>query len=300
MDNRLILFYNTMWEAPLEAPEDLPAGCELTVDRRRYADADTVVFHIPEWGKWRRFFLPRKRQGQVWVAWSMECEQNYPLLLDPRFMGCFDLTMSYRLDSDIPVPYARGYEECDFRRPPGVKVSEPLVTSFISSSANRSGRREYVRELAGLLPMDSYGRFLRNRTLTPDQGRRTKLQTISRYKFTLAFENAVGEDYVTEKFYDPLLAGSVPVYLGAPNIEDFAPGDRCFVNAADFPHPGALAEYLSELGNNQEAYRAFFAWKEQPYRPSFRKLMEYSAKHPFVRLCEMDTASVGALQRSRR
>jgi hypothetical protein len=163
--------------------------------------------------------------------------------------------------------------------------------SFISSNADRSDRRRYVRELSEQLPMDSFGRFLRNRVLPRDQGRPTKLQTISRYKFTLAFENAVGEDYVTEKFYDPLHAGSVPVYLGAPNIEDFAPGDRCFINAADFPHPKALAEYLSELGNNEDAYRAYFAWKERPYRPAFQKLMEYAAEHPIIRLCETVRAS---------
>lgn len=38
----------------------------------------------------------------------------------------------------------------------------------------------------------------------------------------MAFENVIAMDYVTEKFYDPLIAGSVLVYLGAPNIADFA------------------------------------------------------------------------------
>ena len=30
------------------------------------------------------------------------------------------------------------------------------------------------------------------------------------------------EDYVTEKFAQALTSGSVPVVIGAPNIEDFA------------------------------------------------------------------------------
>lgn len=286
MDTLLILFYNTMWGAPLELPECLPAGCGITTDRSRYAEADAVVFHIPEWRTWRRFLLPRKRSGQLWVAWSMECEQNYPLLLDPCFMKLFDLTMTYRLDSDIPVPYVGGDEDREFRRPPLSKKSEPLLVSFLSSTINRSGRRGYVRELSHALPIDSYGRFLRNRTLTQDQGIPTKLHTISRYKFTLAFENAIGEDYVTEKFFDPLRAGSVPVYLGAPNIEDFAPGDRCFINAAHFPHPKALADYLYQVGTSEHDYGSYFAWKEQPYRPSFQRLMDLAARHPLLRLCE--------------
>ncbi len=66
------------------------------------------------------------------------------------------------------------------------------------------------------------------------------------------------------------MAGSVPIYLGAPNVEDFAPGHRCFINLAEFPDPRELANYLKALAEDVEAYRSYFAWKEQPYRPGFR------------------------------
>jgi hypothetical protein len=37
--------------------------------------------------------------------------------------------------------------------------------------------------------------------------------------------------YVTEKFFDPLIAGSVSVYLGVPDVDKLAPGlhayNRC-------------------------------------------------------------------------
>ena len=69
----------------------------------------------------------------------------------------------------------------------------------------------------------------------------------ARYKFTLAFENTVTPDYVTEKLYEPLIAGSVPVYRGAPNVADFAPAPRCFIDAADFAGPAELAAYLDHL-----------------------------------------------------
>ena len=60
---------------------------------------------------------------------------------------------------------------------------------------------------------------MQNRLLEEDTGRNSKLNLYRKYKFVIAFENAIEEDYVTEKFYDPLLAGSVPVYLGAPSIK---------------------------------------------------------------------------------
>lgn len=45
------------------------------------------------------------------------------------------------------------------------------------------------------------------------------LRLTAKYKFTLAFENAVGDDYITEKLWRPLTVGSIPVYLGSPSVQ---------------------------------------------------------------------------------
>jgi glycoprotein 3-alpha-L-fucosyltransferase len=50
-------------------------------------------------------------------------------------------------------------------------------------------------------------------------------------KFTLAFENSATEDYVTEKLFQPLIAGSVPVVYGPPNLEELEPGPNSLINA---------------------------------------------------------------------
>lgn len=56
---------------------------------------------------------------------------------------------------------------------------------------------------------------------------------LSHYKFTIAFENFSSLGYNTEKLTDPLLVGSVPIYLGNPEItKHFNPG--CFINAHDY------------------------------------------------------------------
>jgi hypothetical protein len=41
---------------------------------------------------------------------------------------------------------------------------------------------------------------------------------VARYKFTLSFENAVCNDYITEKLWRPLTVGSVPIYMGSPSV----------------------------------------------------------------------------------
>ena len=292
----LILFFNRMWDQPIDTAEvPLPDGCHLTTDRRRFREAAAVVFHVPS----LRELPPRKPRGQLWVAWSMECEANYPQLRVPGYMSRFDLTTTYRLDADVPIAYTCCYGDVAnltraLRTPPKPKTGDKLATLFISSGGNRSGRTAYAAELMRYLDVHSYGKVLPNRQIPPpDRGGPTKLAIIADYKFDLAFENAIGEDYVTEKFFDPLVAGSVPVYLGAPNVERFAPGDRCFIEAADFRNPRDLADYLLCLQHDDAAYEAYFGWKERPFRPAFRALLASQDAPWHIRLCHAVRARRG-------
>jgi hypothetical protein len=170
-------------------------------------------------------------------------------------------------------------------QPSKPKTREKLVNLFVSSPHDKSGRSTYATTLTQYLDIHSYGKFLQNRSLQEDLWRPTKLKIIADYKFTLAFENAMTPDYVTEKFFDPLVAGSVPVYLGAPNVADFAPGDHCFIDVTDFEGPKALAEYLRALDEDEPAYHSYFAWKQHPLRPGFLKMLRDQREDPFVRLC---------------
>lgn len=55
-----------------------------------------------------------------------------------------------------------------------------------------------------------------------------KINTIKDYKYCLCIENLTMPGYVTEKIIDAMVAGVVPVYSGAPDIQEFIPED-CFV-----------------------------------------------------------------------
>lgn len=42
---------------------------------------------------------------------------------------------------------------------------------------------------------------------------------IGHYKFVIAYENSVCEDYISEKIWRPLTLGVVPIYFGSPSIQ---------------------------------------------------------------------------------
>ncbi len=277
----LILFFQKkFFSRPIETllqDVEIPEGYEFSTDLRRIREAAAVVFHFPEMNTLKG--IPRF-QGQIWVGWSEECQIHRPY---QDFLDQFDLTMSYKTDSDIFKPLLPSLTE--LRNPPLPKQPGKLISFFASNWIEYSGRTGYAVRLMRHLEMDCFGKCLNNRSIINDQWTETKMAIIANYRFNLAFENAIDTDYVTEKFYEPLIAGTVPVYLGAPNIEDFAPGGHCYIDARDFKGPKELAWYLHYLEQNEDAYGQYLEWKEKPFRRRFLDLAARVEKDPFTRLC---------------
>jgi len=289
----LILVDDSSWGMSVLRVEDDLAGAQLTTDPERLSDAHVVVFHLPTAPNLAG--IP-KYPGQIWVAVSKESHVNLPCLSNLDFMRRFDLTMTYRLDSDIPVPYLERSRLEVLANPPLPKTARSPAVYFASNPWDRCGRTEYVRQLMQSLPVDSYGACLNNCKLSDDRGTSSKLDIIAGYKFTLAFENSICRDYVTEKFFHPLIAGSVPVYRGAPNVHNFAPGENCYIDAARFSGPRELAEYLLALDKNETEYQSYLHWKRQPLDRRFLEMVDRFAGDPIHRLCAKLSLQNGVLK----
>ena len=267
-----------------EIANELPSHVELVYSTKLelLETADVVIFDTP----FVVFDIVKgiipKYEGQIWVGWCLECEENYPFLKEPVIRDLFELWMTYHPDADIVLPYYDASFATDLLVPPAPKKEN--VCMFVSSMINQSKRQEYLLELMKYLPIDSYGNWQNNRRLPGDNGYRSKMELLKSYRFTIAFENAIGKDYVTEKFYEPLLSGSVPVYLGAPNINDFSPSSSAFINVQDYPEPKDLAEAIKRYCEDEQRYAAFFDWKRQPMNRTFLRLLKGQEVHPFIRL----------------
>jgi hypothetical protein len=75
---------------------------------------------------------------------------------------------------------------------------------------------------------------------------RSKAETLGKYTFALCFENQILSGWVTEKIFDCFFAGTIPIYLGAPDIETYVPR-RCFVDMREFASYKELRTYLKSL-----------------------------------------------------
>jgi len=82
-----------------------------------------------------------------------------------------------------------------------------------------------------------------------------KIEVMRKYKFSLCFENMENIDgYITEKIFDSLKAGTIPVYLGAQNIQKYIP-KGAFVDFRNFSGFEELTNYLIDM--KEEEYHSF-------------------------------------------
>jgi hypothetical protein len=87
------------------------------------------------------------------------------------------------------------------------------VVSGLQMSQGHSLRLEIAKQLSETGEVDMYGKAFKYIL--------RKVDALKDYMFSFAMENDHYESYFTEKLHDCLLTGTIPVYLGAPNIGDF-------------------------------------------------------------------------------
>ena len=84
----------------------------------------------------------------------------------------------------------------------------------------------------------------------------SKIQLHSRSRFSICFENINRKNYITEKIFDCFFAGTVPIYLGAPNVTDYIPPE-CFIDIRYFDSTAQLFKFITEMEQKEyEKYQA--------------------------------------------
>lgn len=78
--------------------------------------------------------------------------------------------------------------------------------------------------------------------------------------FYLSFENAVCDDYHTEKLWRPLEHAMVPVVYGGPTLSNILPFDS-YIDVNNFPSATALAAHLLHLATHPSAYLRHLQWR---------------------------------------
>lgn len=203
----------------------------------------------------------------------------------------WDLTMTYELDSDVPVTYVPPYEL--YMRPAAFEHAtshpRPLVSWVASKCITKSNRTAIAQAFldAGLL--ESYGNCLNTKALpstaSPREASKAvdaaafpqyflhgRQDTISKlavhhdHPFALVMENTIAPAYVTEKVFHALAAGVVPIYFGTADIDFYVP-QGSIIKAADFGGDhAALVAHVRAIAADPHLYQQYHVWRQQGER----------------------------------
>lgn len=247
-------------------------NCELEIDDAKINETSAVMFHLhltqgPH-------TLPRyHRPDQDWIFFTDEsplhtffATKEYTM---SDYNGIFNLSMTYRSDSDIPVPYGRtvklsAKEKAAVGKLPYFAGKKVGFVALLSSNCGGPNRRwDYVNELRKYIQLDIYG-GCGDKKACPGHFMKD-CAVIEGYKFYLAFENSNCREYITEKlWWNAYEKNVVPVVMGGSkaDYERLCP-PKSFIHVEDFESPKDLAQYLTDLNADDVAYNAFFEWKKE-------------------------------------
>jgi hypothetical protein len=99
-----------------------------------------------------------------------------------------------------------------------------------------------------------------------------KGETLAKYTFSLVFDNQILKGWITEKIFDCFFCGTIPIYWGASDVQDYIP-QECFIDMRRFSGYAELRTYLKSLS----------AREIQTYQEEARAFVESPRFHPFTK-----------------
>lgn len=245
--------------------------CIYTTDRNDLATSQAVLIHLRDTRKFSD--LPKEKFfNQKWILYNIESPMANrrwdDINLLRKMAPHFDITMTYRLDSDIPIPYGRitnNPNNSNISIAIDYKQKTKQIAWFVSNCESFSRREDIVEKIGQHITIDVYGKC---GTLSCPTGgehfykNEACYEMLSKnYKFYLSFENSLCVDYVTEKLFNILNYDVIPVVYGGANYTHILPANS-YIDVRNFTSAQQLVDYLNYVGDNEAIYKSYFEWRK--------------------------------------
>ena len=191
------------------------------------------------------------------------------------------------LDWTSDIPWLMMYKNMDEMKAVEMPENSAPNITFVAKNCNTmNNRMDYVKAIDKLIGVIAMSSCYHNTPWPQCEGREcTKVEAIRGYKIHLAFENGNSPRYVTEKIYDALAAGVLPVWMGTRYIAEAVPKGS-YIDVANFASPDELAQYLVKVLSDDDLYQSYFEWKGKPFDKEFEDRFRVLWTVPFeCRMC---------------
>lgn len=146
----------------------------------------------------------------------------------------------------------------EYKTTPKTKVISSVVTTLDESRGSGptclyKQRHNIINSIIEeFIFIDYYGGWLvGNQSKTEPR----KLPATLPYRFSLSIENEYQKNWISEKFYDPIVCNTVPIYYGCSNIKELYPEDG-YILIEDINNISYIKELLTYIyTNHEEVYK---------------------------------------------
>jgi hypothetical protein len=176
-------------------------------------------------------------------AWEARAMERYTSACRPTYF------VSYKLETTTSSIVSATFFSVDDllnSARENAKLPKRRAVGFVSRR-DEPHRTRYARDLGKIVPLASYGTILNNAAWPPNHVG-DKIYALAHNLFCLAIENTPDEpEYITEKLWDCMRAGSIPLYRGTLG-RAVLPADS-IIRIDDFVSAEALGQHLNNLGH---------------------------------------------------
>lgn len=228
------------------------------------------------------------------LRFTQEGPAHYPHLYR-KDRGVDALAVPQRSRADVPVPYF-SLEAHSIHKPAVTLANTTKGATFVARNCHSLNNREAgVRALQQYISVYSISSCMRNAKWPSGVDAKNKLGALRQFALTLAFENQNVNGHVTEKLWQALSSGTLPVYFGAPDVAQQVPANS-IVHANMFDSWDALGQHLQHLLSNETAYKQYHKWREEALPKSFLRYHAYTLSSDDCRACKLLYARSHELQ----
>jgi len=299
IDNRLYLFHhlkNELYSNNIDLS---------TQDINPVLETPIVIFNdMPK-------IIPAKKEGQKYYLLALECEAIHPLNFKLERYADFDKVFTWKDDivdgkKIIKINYSFLWSR---KRQRPVNDKSRLICLIAYNKRSKHKLELYSERIRAINWFEKYhpeefelygfgweklhstniidwmAKSVKNR-----QRMRTKpyscyhgavpskLKTLEQYRFNICYENARDiPGYITEKIFDCLFSGCVPIYRGADNIQEHIPAD-CFIDRRDFDGYDELYSCIKKMDSQKYGKYIDSAHEYLTSSRSYEFTTEYFAK----------------------
>ena len=271
-------------------------NCIMTFNKSDAPISDAIILY---WGpkyKNSSYTIMRPRD-QVWIFNQHEPTASYKLEHFDGMQNIFNWTMTYSQHSDLPLPYGAlklkptaTMPKRDYLAIAKNKTKDAIW--IVSHCPTRSKREEYVDILKQYIDIDILGKCGQKW----DCGRRSYHEAgdcfsilNSTYRYFIAFENSLCDEYISEKFHENYKYDIIPISrAGDPKHRSNIIDKNVYISTADFKDAHELGKYLQKLSLDKEKYAKFLSDKDM-YEPiSYVELLHEQVCEICMRLNKLE------------